>query len=76
MLKGKGFQTWEYSPEYGLRSWFYIMVHAIPASLHLLYMSGPMLFFFIRMMLALICCFSQLWLCESIQVRFERQISL
>ncbi|ODV89565.1 glycosyltransferase family 22 protein [Tortispora caseinolytica NRRL Y-17796] len=23
-----GFQTWEYSPQYGIRSWFYIAVHS------------------------------------------------
>ena len=31
LLFGEGFQTWEYSPEYGLRSWFYIFIHSIPS---------------------------------------------
>ena len=75
MLRGTGFQTWEYSPEYGLRSWFYILVHGLPATIHLPFMSGPMLFFFIRMMLALFCTFSQLWLCESIQVVFGGNVA-
>ena len=26
---GFGLQTWEYSPEFAIRSWFYIVVHAI-----------------------------------------------
>jgi len=31
LLYGKGFQTWEYSPEYALRSYLYILIHAVPA---------------------------------------------
>ena len=30
---GYGLQTWEYSPEYSIRSWLYIALHAIPANL-------------------------------------------
>ena len=28
LIYGKGFQTWEYAPQYGLRSYFYILLHA------------------------------------------------
>ena len=31
LLFGNGFQTWEYSPEFGLRSWFYIFIHSVPS---------------------------------------------
>uniref|UniRef100_A0AC34FDQ6 Mannosyltransferase n=1 Tax=Panagrolaimus sp. ES5 TaxID=591445 RepID=A0AC34FDQ6_9BILA len=31
LLFGRGFQTWEYSPEYSIRSWLYIIFHYIPA---------------------------------------------
>jgi alpha-1,2-mannosyltransferase len=31
LLFGRGFQTWEYSPEYAIRSWLYIIFHYIPA---------------------------------------------
>ena len=30
LLYGKGFQTWEYSPEYALRSYAYLWLHALP----------------------------------------------
>eukprot|EP00038_Savillea_parva_P010725 m.192314 g.192314 ORF g.192314 m.192314 type:complete len:575 (-) comp18618_c0_seq1:93-1817(-) len=33
LLHGTGLQTWEYSPEYALRSYFYLMPHAIPSQL-------------------------------------------
>lgn len=32
LLYGNGFQTWEYSPEYAIRSYFYIWLYVIPAS--------------------------------------------
>lgn len=32
-LKNSGFQTWELSPEFALRSWFYVLLHAPAAVL-------------------------------------------
>ncbi|EFP83622.1 uncharacterized protein PGTG_09335 [Puccinia graminis f. sp. tritici CRL 75-36-700-3] len=31
LVHGKGFQTWEYSPDYSIRSWFFILIHSFPA---------------------------------------------
>jgi len=31
--KGYGFQTWEVSPQYAIRSWAYIIIHLLPARL-------------------------------------------
>lgn len=31
LVHGKGFQTWEYSPEFSIRSYFYLLIHAGPA---------------------------------------------
>lgn len=28
--RGKGFQTWEYSPDYAIRSYFYLLVNSFP----------------------------------------------
>lgn len=33
LVYGKGQQTWEYSPEYALRSYLYILIHSLPAYL-------------------------------------------
>lgn len=30
LAHGSGFQTWEYSPQYAIRSWTWIAIHAIP----------------------------------------------
>lgn len=52
LLFGKGFQTWEYSPVYAIRSYSYIYLHYIPANLlyHLLPYSKIALFITMR------CC--------------------
>ncbi|KAG2470076.1 ALG9 mannosyltransferase, partial [Polypterus senegalus] len=34
LLYGKGFQTWEYSPAYAIRSYAYLWLHALPAWFH------------------------------------------
>ena len=31
LIYGKGLQTWEYAPQYGLRSYAYILLHTVPA---------------------------------------------
>ena len=31
--RGNAFQTWETSPQYAIRSWAYILLHALPAKL-------------------------------------------
>lgn len=31
LVKGTGFQTWEYSPEYSIRSYAYLLLHTVPA---------------------------------------------
>jgi alpha-1,2-mannosyltransferase len=53
---GYGLQTWEYSPEFAIRSWFYIVIHAIPAKLgSLLGRSKISEFYFLRTCLAIVC---------------------
>ena len=38
--QGHGFQTWELSPVYALRSWAYILVHYMPPKIGMLFLSG------------------------------------
>jgi len=58
---GYGLQTWEYSPEFSIRSWIYIVVHAIPGKLGSLFSAKKSFeFYFIRTALGLLCA-----LCES-----------
>ncbi|KAG0374846.1 mannosyltransferase [Mortierella sp. AD032] len=50
---GSGLETWEYSPLYAIRSWAYILLHAIAAEITRLAMSANRLqvFFIIRIIL-------------------------
>jgi len=53
---GFGLQTWEYSPEYAIRSWLYILLHAIPGKLGAVFMSKRRYeFYFVRTILGLAC---------------------
>lgn len=60
---GKGLQTWEYSPEFALRSYTYLMVHAIPAYIyHKLLQPNPLLiFYFTRCLLGMACTFVEVY---------------
>lgn len=57
LIFGHGLQTWEYSPEFALRSYTYLLVHGVPAFLYQrLFGANPMLvFYFVRFMLGLVC---------------------
>lgn len=53
---GFGFETWEYSPEYAIRSWLYIVIHALPGKLGSLFLSKRRFeFYLIRGILGCIC---------------------
>ena len=54
---GTGFQTWEYSPLYALRSYTYILMHALPAWVYglILQSNRVLVFYFMRCILGFIC---------------------
>lgn len=71
LLHGTGMQTWEYAPQYALRSWVYIELHA--ALLRLMpgwLVTGPAAFFALRQCLALICATCELLFCRAIATKF------
>ena len=56
LAHGYGLQTWEYSPEYSIRSWLYISFHAVIAKISSIFTrtkAGQ--FYFVRLVLALVC---------------------
>ena len=72
---GYGRQTWEYSPMYGLRSWLYICLHAIPGKLGSFFSSTKTFeFYFIRSILAVTCAFSQSRLFTSVSKALNPRI--
>ncbi|CAL4061344.1 unnamed protein product, partial [Meganyctiphanes norvegica] len=76
LLYGKGFQTWEYSPEYALRSYTYLLVHAVPGWIYssLLQSNRMLVFFFIRCMLALGSSAAELFFYKGICKEFGSNI--
>lgn len=38
--QGSGFQTWELSPAYALRSWAYILLHYLPPRIGTIFVPG------------------------------------
>lgn len=68
LLYGKGFQTWEYSPEFSLRSYTYIMVNMLPAWLYSqLFQTNRMLtFYFSRCLFALVCAWCELYFYKAV----------
>ncbi|ODM96605.1 Alpha-1,2-mannosyltransferase ALG9 [Orchesella cincta] len=77
LLYGKGFQTWEYSPVYALRSYTYILFHAVPAKIYdYLFSPTPLLiFFFIRCFLSFICAGAEAVLYRAVRRRLGGNIA-
>ncbi|KAK5193472.1 mannosyltransferase [Exophiala xenobiotica] len=67
LTHGYGLQTWEYSPEYSIRSWAYILIHAIPAKIAGLLGSSKILeFYALRVILAFVCAATEIRLYSAI----------
>ncbi|XP_029817931.1 ferredoxin-fold anticodon-binding domain-containing protein 1 [Manacus vitellinus] len=63
LIYGKGFQTWEYSPAYAIRSYAYLWLHALPAWFHarVLQTNKVLIFYFLRCFLAFLSCICELY---------------
>lgn len=63
LVYGHGLQTWEYSPQFALRSYTYLLIHGVPAWFYdNLFHPNPMLvFYFIRCLLGLSCAVVELY---------------
>ncbi|CAG0913032.1 unnamed protein product [Notodromas monacha] len=72
LIYGFGFQTWEYSPEYALRSYAYVALHAFPGLCYAwLIQWNPMLvFFFLRCVLGFACALCEVYFYSGIKERF------
>ncbi|XP_046393537.1 alpha-1,2-mannosyltransferase ALG9 [Ischnura elegans] len=68
LLFGKGFETWEYSPQYALRSYTYLLLHVIPAWFYhrLLQPNRLLIFYFSRCLLGLLCAVCEVYFYRSI----------
>ncbi|CAJ0951574.1 unnamed protein product, partial [Mesorhabditis belari] len=72
-LYGSGLQTWEYSPDYALRSYIYIFLHAIPGYLFKNFpVNKVVVFLLIRILISLFTFLAEYLLFQSIK-RFSEK---
>lgn len=75
--RGSGLQTWEYSPEYSIRSWLYIVIHAIIGKFGTLLSSRTTAeFYFIRLALGAICATCETRLFSTICKTFNPRVGI
>ncbi|GFQ90978.1 alpha-1,2-mannosyltransferase ALG9 [Trichonephila clavata] len=63
LLYGKGFQTWEYSPQYAIRSYAYLWLHAIPCYIYGAFLQSNkiLVFYFLRCLFAFCCALCEVY---------------
>lgn len=74
MLYGYGFQTWEYSPQFALRSYAYLMPYKMVAELGLMVQGNEKLvaFYTVRIVQGAICALAETYLYDSVVWRFGK----
>ncbi|KAI5943220.1 Alpha-1,2-mannosyltransferase ALG9 [Manis javanica] len=77
LIYGKGFQTWEYSPVYAIRSYAYLLLHAWPAAFHarILQTNKILVFYFVRCLLAFVSCICELYFYKAVCKKFGLHVS-
>lgn len=80
---GYGLQTWEYSPEYAIRSWTYTGIHALVIRVGMMPLrffgfakSKTAEFYFLRTFLAVICAMCQTRLYSVVARTFNPRVAL
>lgn len=76
LLYGHGLQTWEYDPRFALRSYLYILVHAVPGWLYSrLLQPNPMLvFYFLRCLFGFICALCEVYFYRGVLCEFGANV--
>jgi alpha-1,2-mannosyltransferase len=75
---GYGLQTWEYSPDYSIRSWFYVGLHAMVGNFRRLLPHSTKLgeFYFVRYALAFVCALCQVLMFRVVSFTLNSRIGL
>ncbi|KOS22943.1 hypothetical protein ESCO_003996 [Escovopsis weberi] len=73
---GYGLQTWEYSPDFAIRSWLYIALHAVVGNVRRLLPQSDKVseFYFVRCWLAIVCALCQTILYQVISTTLNSRI--
>lgn len=74
---GYGLQTWEYSPEYAIRSWFYSAIHAGVIAISKPFTASKSgQFYFLRLAFALACAASETRLYSAVQRSINPRVAI
>ncbi|KAI9847637.1 MAG: mannosyltransferase [Sclerophora amabilis] len=78
LTHGFGLQTWEWSPEYAIRSWFYVSLHAMASKIGSLvpFTTKVHEFYFLRIALAFACAACETRLFLAISRTFNPRIGI
>ncbi|KAJ3808814.1 glycosyltransferase family 22 protein [Lentinula lateritia] len=74
--RGYGFQTWETSPQYAIRSWAYILLHILPTSIarFLAQDQKRVAFFAVRIFLAVLSSITEVTLYRKVYERVNHRV--
>ncbi|KAJ3750781.1 glycosyltransferase family 22 protein [Lentinula detonsa] len=74
--RGYGFQTWETSPQYAIRSWAYILLHILPTSLarFLAQDQKRVAFFAVRIFLAVLSSLTEVTLYRKVYEKVNHRV--
>ncbi len=77
IVHGFGLQTWEYSPEYAIRSWLYALIHAMLSKIAAGFVSKKIFeFYFVRGVLGSICAVCETRLFSTISRTMNPRIAV
>ncbi|RDA85907.1 hypothetical protein CP532_2718 [Ophiocordyceps camponoti-leonardi (nom. inval.)] len=78
LSSGYGLQTWEYSPDYAIRSWLYVALHAVVGSIRRLLPRSTKVseFYFVRFALAFICALCQTVFFKAICTSLNARVAI
>ncbi|OAX32858.1 glycosyltransferase family 22 protein [Rhizopogon vinicolor AM-OR11-026] len=72
---GHGFQTWEVTPTYAIRSWAYVLLHLIPARLpSILRLGKRPAFFAVRITIAVLSTLCEAKLCRTVVEKVNERV--
>ncbi|KAJ3844927.1 glycosyltransferase family 22 protein [Lentinula raphanica] len=74
--RGYGFQTWETSPQYAIRSWAYILLHILPTTVarFLAQNEKRVAFFAVRIFLAILSSFTEVTLYRKVYEKVNHRV--
>ncbi|KAH9514081.1 mannosyltransferase [Bulinus truncatus] len=73
---GRGFQTWEYSPVYAIRSYAYILLHVLPMKICALLLGDNtiLVFYMTRCILGVVCALSEVIFYKGVCEKFGSNV--